>query len=76
MTGKGIRRLGLAVTLTVGAVLGAYLGGTTVEACSVGAGFGRVGSCDTDVRLSPSGAIIGILVAALAVLLRDRRTRR
>ena len=75
MGSKGIRRLLLVVALAVGALLGAYLGGTTVEACSIGDGVGHVGSSDTDVRLSPSGAVVGLLVALVAVLFRNRRRR-
>ena len=65
----------IALTLVVGGLLGAYLGGSAVQLCTVGPAGGPVGSCDTDIRLSPIGAVIGALVALAALLTRALRGR-
>jgi hypothetical protein len=58
---------GLVLALLLGALLGAYLGGQAVEACTVGPAGGSPGSCDTDVQLSGTGAIVGTTTVALAI---------
>jgi hypothetical protein len=67
---------GLALALLLGALLGAYLGGQAVEACTVGPAGGAPGSCDTDVRLSGTGAAVGALIVALGVVWLMTRRRR
>ena len=57
---------GLVLALFLGALLGAYMGGQAVGACTVGPAGGPAGSCDTDVQLSGTGAIVGAAIVALA----------
>jgi hypothetical protein len=69
--------VGLAVALLLGSLLGAYVGGDAVGACTVGPAGGPAGSCDTDVRLSGTGAAVGALIVALgAAWLLTRRRRK
>lgn len=57
----------LAVTALVllGAAVGAFLGGQSVGVCTVGPSVpAQPGTCETDVRLSPAGAVLGALITA------------
>jgi hypothetical protein len=68
-------RLRVGLVLVLGAVVGAYLGGQRVSACSSSV-QPTAGTCETDVRLSLTGAAIGVLVCALLLCWWRDRNRR
>jgi len=59
-------RFGVILVVLAGLVVGAYLGGQGVSACTSTLAP-QPGTCETDLRFSPAGAAIGTLVYALAL---------